>query len=75
MKRADLILFNEEIIRKMRKAGIRLDDYKYVNLYQDYIKLTKEGNRKKVVILTLVQKYDYTDRQVYNIIKHMEKEI
>lgn len=75
MKRADLILFNEEIIRKMRKAGIRLDDYKYVNLYQDYIKLTKEGNRKKVVILTLVQKYDYTDRQVYNIIKHIKKEI
>lgn len=75
MKRADLILFNEEMMRKLRKAGVRPDDYKYSDLYRDYLHLMQTESSRKVIILSLAQKYSYTDRQVYNIIKHMEKEV
>ena len=75
MKRADLILFNEEMMRKLRKAGVRPDDYKYADLYRDYMKMKETESSRKVVILSLAQNYNYTDRQVYNIIKHLEKEI
>lgn len=75
MKRADLILFNEEMMRKLRKAGVRPDDYKYSDLYREYLRLKQTEGSRKVIILSLAQKYSYTDRQVYNIIKHMEKEV
>lgn len=75
MKRADLILYCEEMMRKLRKAGVRPDDYKYSDLYRDYLSLMKNESSRKVVILSLAQKYSYTDRQVYNIIKHLEKEV
>ena len=75
MKRADLILFNEDLMRKMRKAGIRPDDYKYADLYRDYRRLMETDSSRKVIILSLAQRYGYTDRQVYNIIKHLEKKI
>lgn len=75
MKRADLILFNEEMMRKLRKAGVRPDDYKYADLYRDYCKLMQVEQNRKSVILSLAQKYRYTDRQIYNIIKHLEKRI
>jgi hypothetical protein len=75
MKRADLILYCEEMMRKLRKAGVRPDDYKYADLYRDYLKMKQTESSRKVVILSLAQRYSYTDRQVYNIIKHMEKEI
>lgn len=75
MKRADLILFNEEIMRKLRKAGVRPDDYKYANLYREYQRLMQTGSSRKAIILSLAEMYDYTDRQVYNIIKHLEKKI
>ena len=75
MKRADLILFNEELMRKLRKAGIKPDDYKYADLYREYQELQKSDMSRKAIVLTLAQRYCYTDRQVYNIIKHMEKRI
>lgn len=75
MKRADLILFNEEMMRKLRNAGIRPDDYKYAGLYRDYCKMVQTEQSRKSIILSLAQKYGYTDRQVYNIIKHLEKKV
>lgn len=75
MKRADLILFNEEMMRKLRKAGVRPDDYKYADLYREYLSMMQTESSRKVVILSLAQKYNYTDRQVYNIIKHLNKEV
>lgn len=38
MRRADLIMFNAEMMRKLKEAGIRLDDYKYVDMWRDYVK-------------------------------------
>lgn len=75
MKRADLILFNEEMMRKLRKAGVRPDDYKYADLYRDYLRMKQTESSRKVIVLSLAQKFCYTDRQVYNIIKHLEKEV
>ena len=73
MNRADLILFNEEMMRKLRKAGVRPDDYKYADMYREYQRLMQTESSRKVIILSLAQRHGYTDRQVYNIIKHMEK--
>ncbi|MBR6275925.1 MAG: hypothetical protein IKR31_03200 [Prevotella sp.] len=62
-------------MRKLKEAGIRLDDYRYAPIYRDYVVLMKTTESRKVVILSLSQKYGITDRQVYNIIKHLEKKI
>ena len=59
----------------MRKAGVRPDDYKYTDLYREYQRLTQTDSSRKAIILSLAERYGYTDRQVYNIIKHMEKRI
>lgn len=75
MKRADLVLFNEELMHKLKSAGIRLDDVRYAAMYRDYAEMIKKSDSRKEVILSLAQKYGVTDRQVYNIIKHMNKDI
>lgn len=75
MKRAELILFNKELFQKLKQAGVRLEDYRYCDLYLDYLELSREGVNRKVVFLTLSERYGITDRQVYNIINHMEKRI
>ena len=75
MIRAELIEFNRELFQKLKQAGIRLDDYKYCDLYRDYVDLSRTGDNRKVIILTLAQRYGITDRQVYNIIRHMEKTV
>ena len=72
MIRADLIEFNKELFQKLKHAGIRLDDYKYCDLYRDYVELSRVEPNRKVVFLTLAQRYSITDRQVYNIINHLK---
>ena len=75
MRRADLIMFNAEMMRKLKEAGIRLDDYKYVDMWRDYVEMLKTTESRKEVMLSLADRYGITDRQVYNIIKHLEKKI
>ena len=75
MKRADLIEFNKELFQKLKKAGVKLEDYKYCDLYRDYVEMSRTERSRKVVVLTLAERYGITDRQVYNIIRHLEKPV
>ncbi|MBO4499206.1 MAG: hypothetical protein J5732_03005 [Bacteroidaceae bacterium] len=75
MLRADLIEFNKELFQKLKQAGIKLEDYKYCDLYRDYVEMSREEPNRKVVMLTLAQRYGITDRQVYNIINHMKSPV
>lgn len=72
MIRAEIIKFNKYLLQNLKLAGIKLDDYKYCDLYRDYVELSKTEPSRKAVFLTLAQRYNITDRQVYNIIKHMK---
>lgn len=75
MIRADLIEFNKELLQKLKKAGVKLEDYKYCELYRDYLKLSATTGSRKEVMLTLADRYKITDRQVYNIINHLKTPI
>lgn len=72
MIRAELVEFNKELFQKLKLAGVKIDDYKYCELYRDYVKMSAVERSRKVVFLTLSEKYRMSDRQVYNIIKHMK---
>lgn len=75
MIRAEIIEFNKELLQKVKKAGIKSEDYKYCDLYRDYVAMSRKEPRRKVIILTLAEKYNITDRQVYNVIRHMEQPV
>lgn len=75
MIRADLIEFNKELLQKLKKAGVKLEDYKYCELYRDYLALSATTGSRKEVMLTLADRYKITDRQVYNIINHLKTPI
>lgn len=75
MRRIDLIEFNKELLQKLNNAGIRLEDYKYCDLYRTYLKLSVTMKTRKEVILTLAETYHITDRQVYNILNRLERAV
>jgi len=75
MRIIDLVEFNRELLQRMNEAGIRLEDYKYCDLYRDYLKLSETMSTRKAVILTLAERHHISDRQVYNILKHLEMSV
>lgn len=72
MIRAEIIEFNKELLQKLKQSGIKLEDYKYCDLYRDYMELSRTERNRKVIFLTLAERYSISDRQVYNIINHLK---
>ena len=72
MIRADLIEINKELFQKLKRVGIKLDDYRYCDLYRDYQQMAREGYSRKVIFITLSERYGISDRQAYNIVNHFK---
>ncbi len=72
MIRAEIIEFNKELLQKLKYSGVKLEDYKYCDLYRDYVEMSRTERNRKVIFLTLSQRYGISDRQVYNIVNHLK---
>lgn len=77
MKLYEVISFNRELLRRLSSVGIRLDDCKYIDLYEDYRKLREGGGgggKMTYIAAVLAEKYGVCERQVYLIIARFEKD-
>lgn len=45
MKIIEVLKFNRELIKRLKTAGIRLEDEAYVDLYTDYTTLIGRGEK------------------------------
>ena len=71
----EILNFNRELLHKISTSGIRLEDYKYVALYSDYIYMRNDGQKVTYIIAFLANKYHFSERKVYSIISHLSKEL
>lgn len=70
----ELINFNRELLDKFRKAGIRPQDVRYVDLYADYVRMIGRGEKNEYVVAVLGKKYGVSERTIYNIKSKFEKD-
>jgi hypothetical protein len=75
MKRIDLVEFNKELFQKLQRAGVKLEDYRYCDLYRDYRQMLSEGTKRTAVAVIVGERYNLSPRQVYNIINHLESPV
>ena len=50
MKIIEVLKFNRELIKRLKTAGIRLEDEAYVDLYTDYTTLLNSGEKASYCI-------------------------
>lgn len=74
MKIIDILKFNRELIKRLREAGIRLKDERYIDLYNDYTELHRHGEKVSYIVLVLSTRYAVSERTVYSLIKRMNRE-
>lgn len=75
MKIYELLNFNRELLERLSSAGIKPDDYKYADLYADYERLDRKGEKKTYIVACLAEKYSISERQVYLVLGRMEKDL
>lgn len=75
MKLYELLNFNKELLKRLYSAGIKPEDYKYADLFVDYERLHRAGEKKTYIVATLADKYSISERKVYSVINHLSQEL
>ena len=74
MKVIEILNFNKELLNRIHNAGIRLDDCQYINLYNEYEQMLRDGEKVTYIVSVLSEKYSVSERKVYGVIKHFKKD-
>lgn len=75
MKVYELLTFNKELLKRIHSAGLRTDDYKYVDLYNEYKYRSNAGEKVTYIVAVLAAKYNVSERQVYKIVRKFSDEV
>ncbi len=74
MKIIEVLKFNRELIKRLKTAGIRLEDEEFVDLYTDYTTLLDHGEKVSYIVARLSDKYAVGERKVYMLIKRFQSD-
>ena len=74
MKVIDVLRFNRELLEKISRAGIRLDDIRYIDLFSDYMDMKSQGEKITYIVSILAFRYSISERKVYSLIKHLQND-
>lgn len=74
MKTHEVLTLNRELLLKLSFMGIRCEDCKYIDLYNEYLSLRENGEKVTYVVAVLSEKYNVSERQVYSIIRRFGRD-
>lgn len=66
----EILNFNKELIDRLVSIGFKLEDLRYIELYSDYERMRKQGDKVTYIVSYLSEKYGVSERNIYKIIKH-----
>lgn len=75
MKVCEILEFNRELLERLGRAGIRLDDARYLDLYADYERMVGGGYKATYVIAFLSGKYGVCERKAYSLVKRLKSDV
>ncbi len=74
MKLIEILNLNRELLTKFQKAGIKLDDVQYIDLFNEYRTLSAQGEKVSYIVARLATEYAVSERKVYSLIKRYKSE-
>ena len=74
MKVVEIIRLSKSILEALQNSCIKIDDIRYLQMYDEYVSLINERHKKSYVIALLSDKYKVSERQVYYVIQKFSKE-
>jgi hypothetical protein len=74
MKIIDIVSFNRELLGKIKDAGIRIEDYMYIDLYNEFQLMQNNGDKITYIVAVLADKYNISERKIYYLIKHLNSD-
>lgn len=72
MKVIEILKLNRELLKFCCDAGIRLDNIRYIDLFNDYNRLLADGEKITYIVAALAEKYGVCERTVYDLIRRFK---
>lgn len=72
MKVADLLKISSESMKVLSKFDIRIDDYKYLDLFSDYEAMAAGGYKTTCAVIILAERYSISEATVYRVIRKLK---
>ena len=70
----EILNFNRELLERLAAMGARADDYKYIELYREYERMRRDGEKVTYCVAALSARYGVCERKVYEIVGRFKKE-
>lgn len=70
----ELLSFHRELLHRFSDVGIKPDDYRFVELYKEYIEMKRTGEKTTYIVAVLAERHGICERKVYHIIRKLESE-
>ena len=61
MKAYELLILNKSLLQMMGDASLDVGDVKYIPVYQEYVRLSKEGHKKTYIMQYLSDEYNIAE--------------
>ena len=75
MEAYKMLFLLRDFMKSMSELGIKMDDYKYIDLCEEYNELVSKGNKREYARAVLSRKYSVSESTVFRIITRMNKSI
>ena len=75
MTQYELLKTAESLLAVLMSNDVDAKDVKYLEMYQEYMRLKKEGHKVGYVVYYLNQQYECSEATVYRVVKRMTQKI
>lgn len=75
MKTYELIKTHKGAMEQMMRAGIGVQDVKYVEMYEEFLRMKGEGHKLTYIVAFLVDEYSVGQATVYRVIERFGKPV
>lgn len=59
----------------MSKYGIRQEDYRFIDMYEEYVNMRKDGEKYAYIVAVLSEKYGISESSVKRLIRRLSYEV
>jgi orotate phosphoribosyltransferase-like protein len=66
---------NQSLLMTLSKNGVSVNDVNYLDIYDDYREMKKQGTKVRYIALCLADKYGLTDRAIFKIVKRLGQQM
>lgn len=70
----EVLNFNRELLEKLRRVGVRLEDAAYIDLFVEFNNMVGAGDKVSYAVAVLADRYNVSERKVYSLIRHFRND-